>query len=29
MVAMEYYHVLIYDDVSQSGGTREVPGAGT
>ena len=29
LVAMEYYYVLIYDDVSQFGVTREVPGVGT
>ena len=26
LVAMEYYHVHIYDDVSRSGGPKEVPG---
>ena len=29
LVAMEYYRVLIYDDVSRSGGMREMPGLGT
>ena len=29
LVAMEYYRVLIYDDVSRSGGTRVMPRVGT
>ena len=29
LMAMEYYRVLIYDDASRSGGTKEVPGVGT
>ena len=28
LVAMEYYRVHVYDDVSRSGGPKEVPGGG-